>query len=193
MAHTKAPVTSLKCKTFKLSMPLNKSEMYLHCVLGLLPNRIACASVVPGNKALLITFGNNRKYVLSLKAIEDFDERQIADVRTSADGAELIVIGESGHETTIPWDYILYRCEPDYATAPFVSKARDVDPRLIGQRIRSLREERGMDIPTLAKRSGLARPNIYRLEAGLHRPQMETIAKTAKALGVAITDIVRTP
>jgi DNA-binding XRE family transcriptional regulator len=166
-------------------------EVYLEQLLGLRPDRIACATPSPDGRTLLVRFGDNRNYALRLEDIEDFDAPAITEARTDMDGAEVVVAGRSGRKATIPWDYILYKCEPGYAASMPRSHRREPSPRAIGRRIRQFREERGLDISTFARLSGLARPNVHRLEGGLHRPQMETLAKAAKALGIAITDLLR--
>lgn len=166
-------------------------ETYLAQLLGLRPDRIACATPSPDGKALLVRFGDNRSYTLRLEDIEDFDEERVSDARTDMDGAEVVVTGPAGREATIPWDFILYKCAPGYVAARPQGSDRELGPRAIGRRIRKLREERGMDITTFARLSGLARPNVHRLEGGLHRPQMETLAKAAKVLGVAIADLLK--
>lgn len=171
--------------------PAARAERYLERLLGLRPDRIAYADPSPDGKAVLVRFGDNRRYALGIGDIEDFNDARIADARTETDGAEVVVVGPSGREATVPWDYILYRCEPAYAEAMALSHDRGPDARAIGRRIRSLREERGLDISTFAGLSGLARPNVHRLEGGLHRPRMETLARAARALGVAVTDLLR--
>jgi DNA-binding XRE family transcriptional regulator len=193
MAPTRTLSTYARQKAGRAPVrPAEQSERYLEQILGLRPNRIAYADPSADGKALLVRFGDNRSYTLGLDDIEDFDEKEIADARTDMDGAEVVVIGVSGREATIPWDYILYKCEPGYVAALPLGYDRELDSRMVGRRIRSLREDRGMDITTFAKLSGLARPNVHRLEGGLHRPQMETLSKAAKALSVAITDLLRT-
>jgi DNA-binding XRE family transcriptional regulator len=167
-----------------------RQEEYLEQLLGLRPDRIAYVDPSPDGRSVLVRFGDNRSYALRLEDIEDFDEREIADARTEMDGAEVVVVGVAGGEATIPWDYVLYKCDSSYRVMVALSHDREPDPRMIGEHIRALREQRGMDISTFAKLSGLARPNVHRLEGGLHRPHMETLAKVAKALGVAIADLL---
>jgi transcriptional regulator with XRE-family HTH domain len=50
--------------------------------------------------------------------------------------------------------------------------------------LRQLREARGLDVPALAARSGVAARTIERLEAEAIRPQPILVAKLAAALGV---------
>jgi transcriptional regulator with XRE-family HTH domain len=54
----------------------------------------------------------------------------------------------------------------------------------IGERIRSVREEHGVNQSELARRSGVARNTINRIEHGHRIPSSETLEKLAMALDV---------
>jgi DNA-binding XRE family transcriptional regulator len=192
---------AVKRKAGRVAWPLVKgpqasqvSRIDLEKILGLWLRQDRIAYAVPSKygRSVLIRFGDNRRYDLALERIEDFDDQEIVDVRIETGGSEMVVVGSSGHEVTIPWDYVLYKCDRDYAAMTARKYGAGRSPQEIGKRIRVLREQRNMDISTFAKLSGLARPNVHRLEGGLHRPQMETLAKAAKVLGVPITDLLRT-
>lgn len=53
-----------------------------------------------------------------------------------------------------------------------------------------VRKAHGLTQQTLAERSGVARVTIARLETGKSSPMLQTLEKLAKALGVAVADIV---
>lgn len=54
----------------------------------------------------------------------------------------------------------------------------------IGQKIRELREKRGMDQETLATKAGVTQAYISRVEKGRNNPTVPVLQKIAKALGV---------
>lgn len=60
----------------------------------------------------------------------------------------------------------------------------------LGQRLRQLRLEAGLTQAELAKRTGIHRPNIARVEAGRHTPSLETLARLAAAIGVPTTRVL---
>ncbi|GAB5547469.1 MAG: hypothetical protein SangKO_072290 [Sandaracinaceae bacterium] len=60
----------------------------------------------------------------------------------------------------------------------------------LGQRIRELRLAAGLTQAELARRTGIHRPNIARVEAGRHTPSLETIARLANAIGVPTTRVL---
>jgi transcriptional regulator with XRE-family HTH domain len=54
----------------------------------------------------------------------------------------------------------------------------------IGQRLRALREVKGLSQGDIERRSGLLRSYISRVEGGYTAPSLATLEKFAKALGV---------
>lgn len=58
------------------------------------------------------------------------------------------------------------------------------------QRIFRKRFEAGLSQPELAKRAGLNRSTVYRIEAGLVPAQAATLRRLAQALGCEIADLM---
>lgn len=62
----------------------------------------------------------------------------------------------------------------------------------IGENIRKLRQKKGMSQDRLSKEADLALNTIVKIETGENpNPTAETLAKIARALGVAIGDLFR--
>ncbi len=61
----------------------------------------------------------------------------------------------------------------------------------VGQRLRTLREERGVSMRALARRSGLSANALSMIERGLTSPSVSTLLKLAGALEVPITAFFR--
>jgi transcriptional regulator with XRE-family HTH domain len=53
-----------------------------------------------------------------------------------------------------------------------------------GQAIRTLREERGMTLETLAESAGISASYLSEVERGLKRPSSDVVAKIAEAFGM---------
>jgi transcriptional regulator with XRE-family HTH domain len=60
----------------------------------------------------------------------------------------------------------------------------------IAHRVRELRQKRGLTTYELAKRSGILRPNISRVESGKHVPNVDTLDRLARALRVSLADLL---
>lgn len=66
----------------------------------------------------------------------------------------------------------------------------EFDGERLGARLRELRLEAGLTQAELARRTGIHRPNIARVEAGRHTPSLETLARIANAIGVSTTHVL---
>jgi DNA-binding XRE family transcriptional regulator len=67
-----------------------------------------------------------------------------------------------------------------------------IDGEKLGARLRQLRLAAGLTQAELARRTGIHRPNIARVEAGRHTPSLETLARIANAIGVSTTHVLVT-
>jgi DNA-binding XRE family transcriptional regulator len=70
------------------------------------------------------------------------------------------------------------------------SSAIAIDGVRLGARLRELRVAAGLTQAELARRTGIHRPNIARVEAGRHTPSLETLARLASAIGVPTTTVL---
>ncbi len=57
--------------------------------------------------------------------------------------------------------------------------------------IKRLRKEQGLTQEALAKRTGVTREYITRLELGRHDPMFSTLVKLAKALKVKVAELLK--
>ena len=60
-----------------------------------------------------------------------------------------------------------------------------------GQRLKTLRKEKGLSQEELAERSGLNRPYISGIEQGKRNVSLEVMEKLAEALGMGMGELVR--
>ena len=58
--------------------------------------------------------------------------------------------------------------------------------KLIGERVRSLREEHSLTQKDLSSRCGILRPNIARLESGSNLPSLATLLKIASGMQIPL-------
>lgn len=59
-----------------------------------------------------------------------------------------------------------------------------IDP----QKVRQLRESKGMTTRMLAREAGISTETIYSIEHGRRQPTVTTLTKIARALGVEVKD-----
>ena len=60
----------------------------------------------------------------------------------------------------------------------------------IGQRIKQLREQKGLTIEKLAYENDLAKGNLSEIEKGLIDPRLSTLEKIAKGLDVKLKELI---
>jgi XRE family transcriptional regulator, fatty acid utilization regulator len=66
-----------------------------------------------------------------------------------------------------------------------------MSPERFAVRLRKLRESRGMTQEGLAKKAGVSRAYLSRLEMGRHDPPLSRLRGLAKALKVPVADLLK--
>lgn len=100
----------------------------------------------------------------------------------------LLVALEDGKVEEIPWDYARHYADPAYR-AREEQIARE-GRRVLGERIKRLRVQAGLSQEQLAKRSGINRVTLARIELGEHSPRMETLRAIARGLGCDVQKLL---
>jgi transcriptional regulator with XRE-family HTH domain len=59
----------------------------------------------------------------------------------------------------------------------------------LGLELRRIREEQGLTVEGLAEKSGVSVTTIRNMERGVREPQMETVAKLGKPLGLTFDEV----
>jgi transcriptional regulator with XRE-family HTH domain len=60
----------------------------------------------------------------------------------------------------------------------------------VGHRVRSFREAQRLTQGQLARKLGIPRPNVVRIEKGAHDPKLGTLVRIADALGTTVSTLV---
>lgn len=156
--------------------------------------RIERVGYVKNARTLVVQMQNGRTYILK---VDDLPESDSSDVIRWAVGNSrhyFRVRQESGNWFEVPWDDVLYHCEPEYEY--YKGKREQAETMdgdrstKIGNRVREWRTRRGLSITELAERANMKRPNLSRLEHGQHVPSLETLERVAGALGLPVAELV---
>jgi transcriptional regulator with XRE-family HTH domain len=125
---------------------------------------------------------NGKAYAMPLRALaqaEDWDAKAKPKAASIIhDGYAAFVQFDTGVTIDFPSDFVLHVCEPSYAR--FKDKRRAVSG--VGGRIREIRKARGLTLNALAVKSGIAKPNLSRLENDKVTPTFGTLSIIAAAL-----------
>ncbi len=154
--------------------------------------RLEKVDYVDARRTFVVRFDNNKTYALALDDIAGADATEVLSWQVGEGRQYFKVTQLSGNLLEVPWDVVLCHCEPAYEYYKGRERSEESDARAerIGQRIKTLRQEKGMTSTLLAQRSGMKRPNLSRLESGKHVPSLETLERVAEALGVPVVRLV---
>lgn len=143
-------------------------------------------------RSFVVEMEDGRGYVLPVDVVTEADQTRVVRWRLGPGRHYFSVAQESGNRFEVPWDAVLYHCEPDYEYYKGTGTAEAPDSRAqrIGQRVRAEREHKGMTIGQLAERADLQRPNLSRLEHGRHEPSLETLERVAAGLRIPVARLV---
>jgi ribosome-binding protein aMBF1 (putative translation factor) len=145
-----------------------------------------------GIRSFFVRMGNDKSYVLELSELPEADTSKVTKCRLADDHSHFRVVQQSGNWFEVPWDDVLYHCEPEYTYfkgKQKMDKASNTEAN-IGEKIKQLRVARGYSIEGLAQKAGMKRPNLSRLENGKHQPSLGTLEKLAEALGINVAEIL---
>jgi DNA-binding XRE family transcriptional regulator len=90
----------------------------------------------------------------------------------------------NGDIEEIPWDYARHFADEGYRARTEQADAHG--RRLLGKRLQRLRREVGLSQEELAKRAGISRVTIARIETGEQSPRYEALIALAKSLQIPL-------
>lgn len=147
--------------------------------------RFEFVTVAPDDEDVLAILGDGQSVLLKRPLATQDDGTEVVGIVLSDDAASATLELASG-----------VSLELDVATVAPVSSgtsgAIPIDGARLGARLRELRLSAGLTQAELARRTGIHRPNIARVEAGRHTPSLETLARLATAIGVPTTRVLAT-
>lgn len=168
-------------------------------------SRFEYVSVSPRGSDLLVILGHGQATELPRPACADDDGGEITAIELSADASVATLSLASGKSFQLRANEILKSAGLVLASSSLVpSNTTSVVPAngsamhglaqldgiALGARLRKLRTAAGLTQAELARRTGIHRPNIARVEAGRHTPSLETLGRLAAAIGVSAMQVL---
>jgi DNA-binding XRE family transcriptional regulator len=152
--------------------------------------RFEYLTVSPRPNELLALLGDGSAALLTRPISEEDDNSEVAGITLEGDAQTASLRLSSGRQLVIRAATVASSPNGSGGHSPDLEGA--VDGARLGARLRELRLAAGLTQAELARRTGIHRPNIARVEAGRHTPSLETLARLASAIGVPTT-LVLTP
>lgn len=145
---------------------------------------------------LLAVFGDGTALLLTRPVSEHDDGSEVASIALDGDAQSATVTLGSGRQLSLRAS-AMHRVNGRAAHVPQATGAGGhsagalaIDGAQLGARLRELRLAAGLTQAELARRTGIHRPNIARVEAGRHTPSLETLSRLASAIGVSTTTVL---
>jgi len=157
------------------------------------PRRFEYLTVSPRANELLALLGDGTVVLVPRPVAEEDDGSEVSSIELGSDAQTATLKLGSGAEVTLRAGAV---CDSNKDSAEHHSAGNGingvsaVDGARLGARLRELRLAAGLTQAELARRTGIHRPNIARVEAGRHTPSLETLARLASAIGVPTTVVL---
>ncbi len=156
--------------------------------------RIKIADYNPSEESIHGEFLTGEKFVVPATDIRNpwpKVKMRFPEIRASSDRYCLTIPTSDKKKTVdLPWDYIRSHYLPNRGGLADPKKQLADTQKTVGKRIRALRDEAGFSQEQLAKKSGLARATVNRIETGKTLPSLATLRKFAKVFGLPVTEIL---
>ncbi|HEX4355392.1 MAG TPA: helix-turn-helix transcriptional regulator [Polyangiales bacterium] len=153
--------------------------------------RFEYLTVSPRPNELLALLGDGSAALLSRPISEEDDNSEVAGIALEGDAQTATLRLGSGRQLVIRAATVAAsNGHVSHVSSNGIDGAGAVDGARLGARLRELRLAAGLTQAELARRTGIHRPNIARVEAGRHTPSLETLARLASAIGVPTTVVL---
>lgn len=153
--------------------------------------RFEYLTVSPDGGDFLAIFGDGASMLLPRPVATGDDGSEVGSIDIADDATDATVTLASGTSLRLSAHQIAKQFGATriaHANGNGLDPA-DIDGVRLGARLKQLRVAAGLTQAELARRTGIHRPNIARVEAGRHTPSLETIARLASAIGVPTTRV----
>lgn len=157
--------------------------------------RFEYLAVSPRPAELLAILADGTAALLARPVSDGDDGSEVASIALGPGAETATLTLASGRELTLRASAIsgAHASVRPPSSAPGVNGTNGtmtIDGVRLGARLRELRVAAGLTQAELARRTGIHRPNIARVEAGRHTPSLETLARLASAIGVPTTTVL---
>ena len=155
--------------------------------------RFEYLTVSPRGGELLAILADGTAFLAPRPVHPSDDVSEVMSITLADDALHATIELSSGARFELGSDEFLVRSRHSSAgttPAPEAGDISEVDGQRLGSRIRALRLAAGLTQAELARRTGIHRPNIARVEAGRHTPSLETLSRLASAIGVPTTRVL---
>lgn len=150
-------------------------------------NRFEYLTVSPRGGELLAIFSDGSAALVDRPVVPEDDGSNVEEIVLEDHDTRAVLTLATDKKITVTSAFV---AQKSLLRRAYTVLNADVDGVKLGKRIRELRLAAGLTQAELARRTGIHRPNIARVEAGRHTPSLETLARLAQAIGVPTTRVL---
>jgi DNA-binding XRE family transcriptional regulator len=150
-------------------------------------NRFEYLTVSPRGGELLAIFSDGSAALVDRPVVPEDDGSNVEEIVLDEQETRAVLTLATDKQFTVTSAFV---AQKSLLRRAYTAQSADVDGVKLGKRIRELRLAAGLTQAELARRTGIHRPNIARVEAGRHTPSLETLARLAQAIGVPTTRVL---
>ncbi|MES1181544.1 MAG: helix-turn-helix transcriptional regulator, partial [Flavobacterium sp.] len=133
-----------------------------------------------------VQFENGDKVKVSIESVLPFHQGEVDKSNFYFNSYEL-VLPSGNNSIEIPWDKIRVLTDPDFGK--FLADKAEEQAKLIGKKLKKLREKNGMKSNDLAERAGITPQTISRIENGHTDIGFSTLRKILASMGYSLKDL----
>lgn len=140
--------------------------------------------------ALEVSFANGDQVEIDLRSLMPFANERVLNTVQSDDlkvTSYEIAIDLNSEIKMIPWDKIRVLTDKDFSR--FLAQQAEEQAKLIGTKLKRLREKKGIRSNELAERSGITAQTISRIEKGHQDISFTTLRKLLASMGYSLKDL----
>lgn len=152
--------------------------------------RFEYLTVSPRPNELLAILADGTAALMRRPVGEGDDGSEVSSIALGNDAETATLQLGSGREVTVRAAAVALSSTSRNGAVNGANGTGPIDGARLGARLRELRVAAGLTQAELARRTGIHRPNIARVEAGRHTPSLETLARLATAIGVPTTHVL---
>lgn len=164
---------------------------YFGALLPLLePDRVLAARFSAVDSLLWIQFGDGLERALRWSDLPFSRELGIFPVAVSArvGGESIAIADEAGNDIDVSASSL--RAFLDEGFRSRLDSTDAAERRMVGARIRALRESAKLSQEELSRRTGIAQESLSRIETGRRDPRLGTLQRLARGLGLSLDQLM---
>lgn len=160
------------------------------CNTGLDLCRIAEARFIALDSILCVRFEDGLERAVRWNDLPFVSRLGVAPIAVSVGpaGESLVVMDGSGRAVDVSAESLRAALDEEYRTS--LPSTDDTERRMVGARLRTVREGLGFSQSELSRRSGMAQESLSRIETGRRDPRLNTLQRLARGMGLSLDQLL---